>query len=1130
MGGSSPTIGYKYYLGVHAGICIGPVDEVRALYFEDRKGWEGSISTNATITVNSPELFGGEKQEGGVQGLVDVLMGGQTQTPNAYLQSKIGSDVPAYRGILSLVFRGSSSTSGSGSGGVYLGSILAGVNRAFYWSSMNPYIKPVSVEVKRILSGWLGGTAWYSAKAAIGNNMNPAHIIYQAMTDTSWGAGLPTALLNNSAFTAAADTLYDESFGLSLIWAQQQSVEDFIKEILRHVDGALYFDPPSGQFTLALNRFDYDPETLPQFGPSEISEMLNYTRAAWGETTNEVILTYTDAATEETASVAVQDLSNIRIQGGVVSTTRNYAGVRDADLAYKIAERDLRVVSTPLASIRFTINRSAWNLVAGSVFRVSWPDYGLTDVVFRAASVDYGTLTDGLITVDAVEDVFALPTNSYGAGQDSLWSPPQVPPAAIVNQKVTEATYYDLVRYFGTDAIAEFPTDRAFPIVVAEKSATQNSGFVVYVSPTDVTEDFVEAAVGTNTPTVTIPSAITDREQTTVVYSTANNFSWDGALGSYAYWDNEIIQVESVVDATKTLTIKRGVLDSIPTTHSANSKIWFWDSELGAIYTDSDASRGETTYVRTVGLSPGGRSSVASAASTAYVQQGRWYKPWPPAKVTINGAYFPTQGYGDVSLSWVGRNRLQQDVDLVGWYEGHIAPEDGTSYRVTVYNDNTNAVLYQNLGVTSASAGVGLYWAGASGSSVTRYRIEIESVRGGLACQNKFVHAYDLRGWSMQWGSDWSGGIAGSILRVGDISFAGGFAFAFPILYANSRFYLQGFPFINGAEAPAAFESVDGINWGFIGPLGASAGVGTPLGRIDDTPDGVIYASGKFYSTTIRNSYNNGSPNSTTHSISTATSFGGPWTTVYFPLGYVSQTQQPIGQVWTGTQIGVILSNNALVLTDGTTLNTPQTITGPGLQYTDGSGLISNIVLAPTSKIRMAKVGSYYYMFIANSGAGPTRVIRSTDLLTWELCPGSGFDVTTWQVLILNDMLIDGSTIYVCGGGCKFGGATEAYYGVVLKCTDGLNFTEVRFNGDQYKNFTQMSKVGSRIVAVEEGTGYLIYSTNNGTSWTVNQGVAVERIRSSGSRAIALRRNSNGWAYDLMTTVDWINWSTMVRV
>ena len=94
------------------------------------------------IRINKPDLFGGEKREGGIVGDIDVLMGAPSQAQNDYLVSQVGADVPGYRGICSLVLRQ-----------VFLG--------------LNPYLKPWSVRLTRILKAEEGGPQWYPEKAQI---------------------------------------------------------------------------------------------------------------------------------------------------------------------------------------------------------------------------------------------------------------------------------------------------------------------------------------------------------------------------------------------------------------------------------------------------------------------------------------------------------------------------------------------------------------------------------------------------------------------------------------------------------------------------------------------------------------------------------------------------------------------------------------------------------------------------------------------------------------------------------------------------------------------------------------------------------------------------------------------------
>jgi hypothetical protein len=139
--GPRQILGYKYKLGMQMVLCSGPADELIEIRVGDKVAWDDG-TTGGTISINEPDLFGGEKSEGGIVGLVDVNMGGPAQLQDAYLLSKLGSLLPAFRGVVSLVLQQ-----------VYLGT--------------STYIKPWEVTLKRIHLKPDGSAQWYDAKAAI---------------------------------------------------------------------------------------------------------------------------------------------------------------------------------------------------------------------------------------------------------------------------------------------------------------------------------------------------------------------------------------------------------------------------------------------------------------------------------------------------------------------------------------------------------------------------------------------------------------------------------------------------------------------------------------------------------------------------------------------------------------------------------------------------------------------------------------------------------------------------------------------------------------------------------------------------------------------------------------------------
>lgn len=738
MGSSSTTIGFRYYLGVHAAVCIGPVDAVTKLEFDNRTAWEGEVTANGRIGVFAPELFGGDKREGGVVGSVDLLMGEPGQGKNAYLMSQLGTDIPTYRGIFTVVFRGFEGDEGFDFGNRYesaelLASLLSKFDiedtndlmedlkkdyagHSFYWASLNPYIKAFAPTVKRILKGWTNGV-WNAADAAIGDEMNPAHIIYQCLTDPAFGLGISASRIGAS-FDTAADQLLAEEFGLSLMWTRQESVEDFIGIILTHIDATLYEDRFTGLMELKLVRDDYDVNTLDVFGPDEIISMESFSRPGWGETVNEVIVQYTNRETsEDAATVSIQDLANIRIQGGVVNSTRDYPGINSESLARRVAARDLRTGASPLASLQFTINRTAWNLAPGFVFKLNWPDYNVSNLVCRVLSVDYGDLDSQAVTVNAVEDVFALPDVAYGEEQTPLWEDPTGVPLDIVYAQAYEATWPEVVRSLGATAAEALPPSQCFVTGVAQKPGSGvNVALEIGASLTPNVGDFsIRPDDAGYTPVATI-AAPADYLDTTAAWSSTTGWPFEGTVNAYAYWDDEIVLIESVDTGTQTITMKRGCHDTVPQTHSAGSKVWVFNGNRGYLGVDSSfaefAETGDSVYLRFLGRSLTYTSALASAPQSQVILSDRWLRPYPPADVKIDAQYYPSEFEGAFEITWVSRNRLTQDgvgAGMVGWTEAAVLPEDGTTYTLEVYDDATDSLRLRETGLTVDGSGVGSF-------------------------------------------------------------------------------------------------------------------------------------------------------------------------------------------------------------------------------------------------------------------------------------------------------------------------------------------------------------------------------------------------------------------------------------
>jgi len=301
MGGKGKkcyTAGYRYFAGLHLVFCHA-LDHLKKIIVGDEIAWEGDITASQTIFINQPQLFGGDSKEGGIVGNVDICFGEASQPKNSYLQSILGSSIPAYRGLFGLV-----------------------INHCQV-SAINPYLKEWSILGTRTATGWREDLANITASDGL-IDMNPAHIIRETLTNTSWGGlAYPTADLDDASFASAAYILAQgtdsrqEALGLSLLWSEDSSVEDFIGLVCNHIDGILFFSHVTGLLTLRLIRNDYTLAMLPILNESNVIELVDFITPTCLETVNQVTVNWVDRD-NNSRSTTVQDIAGISRSGRVI--------------------------------------------------------------------------------------------------------------------------------------------------------------------------------------------------------------------------------------------------------------------------------------------------------------------------------------------------------------------------------------------------------------------------------------------------------------------------------------------------------------------------------------------------------------------------------------------------------------------------------------------------------------------------------------------------------------------------------------------------------------------------------------------------------------------------------------------
>lgn len=518
------------------------------------------------------------------------------------------------------------------------------------------------------------------------SSMNPAHIIRECLTNPDWGMGYPDADIDDDSFTAAADTLYDESFGLSLQWTREAEIESFIQSILDHISGTLFIHRVTGLFTLKLIRADYSESDLIVLDELSIRNIDNAQRPGFGELTNSVTVQYTNANTGEQNTVTVQDHALVQAEGTVISSTIQYPGITGHELAARAALRDLKSLSSSLLSCDIYASRLADQLNIGDAFICDWPDLGIDNLVMRVQAMSLGDGRENTIKVTAVEDVFIHPDLAAVSVSEDLWTDPTNVAATesplVIAQ---EMPYYEAVVSQGessaNDALSA-NNDLGFLSV----SAVQPEGgvnAVMMVNAVGSSGDYEDEGILEFAPSCKLSSAVTKSE--TVISVEDFEDIEHVNTGSYAQIDDELVRIDSV--STTSITVGRGILDTVPAEHSADARVVFiedWQFSDGIEYT-----AGENVDVKLLTITA--MDVLGDANTRQAVMNSRAYRPYPPGDFTVGGSYFPeTIGGSDpLVLAWAHRDRLQQTSgEFYDFTETDIGPEDGTTYTINFYDEN----------------------------------------------------------------------------------------------------------------------------------------------------------------------------------------------------------------------------------------------------------------------------------------------------------------------------------------------------------------------------------------------------------------------------------------------------------
>ena len=838
-----PIIGYWYKQLFHFLLCRGPVDAVLEFRGGDKTAWQGELTASGEVQINQRELWGGQGTggEGGIEGPMEFLFGDATQPSSSYLTSNLDPKQPAYRGLLTAIYKGG------------------------LWGAFSPYPKAASFKVRRILEGWeREGGAWYPEVAVVpvgggrsggiydfagtgahqtpGHNesearivvaegeflvvsvvtgvykafslwatdgevppgrkpwrcalyvskdsgvpvaynseefdtpdeafkatqsdpivltepgeyaiyltdgdleaynnrgglsfvvmgarsfaMNPAHMIYQSITD-SWMGAEPEAGINDTSLRASADTLYAEGFGLCTEWdSTSESVEQFQQRICDVIGASLSRSPVDGLWNLDLIRGGYDFNTLPVLTDDDIIEYSEQP-GTMQDAVNQVIVEWRDPQLREDRSTApVQSLGAIQAVGAVVAEVATYREIPEESLALRVAGRNLQSKARPLRRISMKTTRIAHAWRPGQVFRLQSAKRGIADMALRIGDADRGTLRSGAISLTLLQDVFGLPQVVY-VSPDLSPAPDGEAPKPVVASAVQEVPYALLAALQPPGELAALPTDSGYVFAVATPADEE----LDYSLQIDAGAGYAEQAESDWSVTATNVATVGKLE--TVIGITAARGLDDAVIGAMVLWGGEICRLDAVDLISGTVTLGRGCADTVSAEHAAGERLWVIDDSIAV-----DATRyiaGAAIAAKLLPRTPSQRVELSAATANNITFSSRAARPYAPAGVTLNGATAPAEVFETAGVAWLHRDRIASAEQLVDQLAASIGPEAGTTYTVRWF-----------LGGALDHAVAGMIGTTASHAPAADglLRVEVEAVRDGLTSWQMQVIECDYR-------------------------------------------------------------------------------------------------------------------------------------------------------------------------------------------------------------------------------------------------------------------------------------------------------------------------------------------------------------------------------------------------
>lgn len=562
-------------------------------------------------------------------------------------------------------------------------------------------------------------------------DINPIHKIREILTDDT-AMGKPEADVNNANFIKAADRIYDEGLGIS--WAiDEKSCIEAIEELCYHIEAGIRVNRQTGLYEMVLFRDDwFSEDEIHDIAENKIKD-LSLEVMNSDDIVNQLNVTYYDRQRIKNSTFSVYENGSILTMGHANAESIEFPYFMYMRNAEIVSNWKLKQYSTPVWSGSFTTGwREArkWNRY--DLIRLPWSKKWNGTILVRIMKINLGNGTDNTVTIDFEEVIPYSGEMNTSIVVDESMNEGVIPPQPSVNA-VFEAPYYLTVLRAGqTNADLELSNNPEIGYVAAIAAKPQSNSLNALLYTDGGVDEFEQVSRLDYCDILQLDQSITE---TTPSFVVTGYLTQTANSNNLILLNDELMGFVSFDAETKVLTVKRGVLDTVPKKHNSGSLFVF---DLPDVAFDSTQyAQSEIIEAQVLTTTPSGVQEVGVVVPVEI--KARAIRPYPPANVKFNDIYYPESIIvtNDIVLSWVDRNRLQQTGgSTLAFFDAGVTVESGITYSYELISENVVLGAASNITTNTATISASVLIPNKP------HTLKLWSVRDRYESYQKFEHSF----------------------------------------------------------------------------------------------------------------------------------------------------------------------------------------------------------------------------------------------------------------------------------------------------------------------------------------------------------------------------------------------------